>query len=289
MEVKFKNKKLIMGLSIIILLFLILLKFKNNILNNKPNIKHNNIAIYIDNIKKNEIPTKDSGYIFDKYLCSDNEAILNWDNNTWSYNINNIKKVVTCNIYFKKNLDTYLVDKVSVGSFIDYLPPTGKSSVSKTCLNPYANQYSGWRVLSKNGSGINGTVTLVHAGTPECYYHQVGQSAQSLINLNNIGKSYVNSALASTGRSMNCNDLKIYNSNACVNTVIINNDIIKTGTIYYLASAFDNNLLWGANLDVDVASHASNTFGVRPVIELKPGIQKIGGQGTNESPFIISN
>ena len=197
---------------------------------------------------------------------------------------------------YKNCLETNncLVDKVSVGQFVDYTPPIGKSSTSKTCYRTFDNQYSGWRVLSKEGMGLTGKVTLVHSGTPECYYHSINDMS-SVNNLNNIAFSYVNNKLANFGRSINCSDIKTYDVNACTtNNPTIDNDIIKTGTYYWVAylsvgrlecvnykGSVHNNAFYTADY--------SGTLGVRPVIVLKSGIKKTGGNGTNESAFTISN
>ena len=203
-----------------------------------------------------------------------------------------------------------LVDNVNVGQFVGYTSPAGKSGDSKTCVEGNNSQYSGWRVLSKSGTGLSGIVTLVHAGTPECYNAPFSRDElyKGVAVLNNIGNLYVNNELATLGRNMNCNDVKVYDSNACTISYgqTIENDLINIGAPYWLASTQDvqvkkrdsDGIFYyedESRLENVSSSGAVNISfgnilsGVRPVIVLKSGIKNTGGQGTNESPFTISN
>ena len=51
------------------------------------------LAVYVNNEKISNIPLKEDGYIFDKQNSScTNNAVISWDNDTWSpviFNINN--------------------------------------------------------------------------------------------------------------------------------------------------------------------------------------------------------
>lgn len=201
-----------------------------------------------------------------------------------------------------------LVDNVSVGQFVDYIPPVGKSSESNNCNG--TNQYSGWRVLSKSGESRSGIVTLVHAGTPECYNpsYTINDLYYAVDDLNNIGKLYVNNQFATSGRNMNCNDVKVYDPNACTTPSgqSISNDLVTTGSYYWLASTqyvevkkrdSDGTFFYDDECRLESVStsgavnvsRGNSLYGVRPVIVLKSGIKKISGQGTTESPFTISN
>ena len=287
--VKIKNI-IIICILLIIILFSIIMN-KNILSQKKENIKYNGISVYVDSNKQENIPTKDSGYDFDRAMCSDSEAIIDWDSNTWSYSLSNISDAVSCTLYFKAKPADYLVDFASVSQFIDYTPPAGKSSENKTCYADVPNEYSGWRVLSKTGTGITGTVALVHAGTPDCYYHAHGHSTQSIIDINNLGSNYVNTIFARTGRSLDCNDIKTYNSNACANInnfATITNNMVKTNSYYWLASVGGSNDLWNLREEGLISYSYDHSLGYRPVIVLKSGIKKTGGLGTNESPFTIS-
>ena len=187
----------------------------------------------------------------------------------------------------EKMLPKYLVDVANVGQFVDYTPPAGKSSLSTTCFQNYANQYSGWRIFSKTGSGSNGFVTLIHGGTPECYYH-ANNNSLSVDNLNNIASSYINNNLASYARNINCDDVKTFDGSACTKSYpTITNDIILTGSLYYLSS-FTGESLWTVGDFGCVHVNGNYSLGVRPIIILKAGIKKIGGLGTNESAFTIA-
>jgi len=208
----------------------------------------------------------------------------------------------------------YLVDRVKVGDFVNYnagtwtstaAEPTsqggfggytsGKNKSASVTCDGDTPQYSGWRVLNKSGSGASGTVTLVHAGQPECYYRNndayAEDSSTTITNLNNRAKSqYVNSTYATSARSMTCNDLKAFDNTACTTSYpIITNDLIKTGSSYYTSTASDSNGMWSVwyRGDVDDLVLSATSWGLRPVVTLKSGILKTGGAGTNASPYNI--
>ena len=121
----------------------------------------------------------------------------------------------------------YLVDVVEIGDYVDL----GDSL-------EYRNQYSfstgyttatsgaeltGWRVLSKSGTGANGTVTLVSAGTPLTFYHPSGGYSATLLEyLEDLNKQitlvsgstqgFVKNGLSST------NLASVWSSNSRINT-----------------------------------------------------------------------
>jgi hypothetical protein len=58
------------------------------------------LAAYIDNVKSDNIPTANSGYIFSKAECN-NSATATWDYTKWGINIVNTTQTGTkCNVYF---------------------------------------------------------------------------------------------------------------------------------------------------------------------------------------------
>ena len=298
------TKKCVWFFSIIIFLSLILYVYRNKTEKKEFIKKDNRIAVFInDKEVTNGIPSKSSGYIFDRYSCSDSTTILDWDSNNWGFSVSDVGSSVICKLYFKDTPKPYLVDTASVGQFVDYTPPDGKNSSSKSCLtNEFVNKYSGWRVFKKDGSGLTGKITIIHAGTPECY-KKLEEEAKKLnsfqieTEINNIGVSYVNYQLASAGRCLDCNDVKGYDGTACngfckigYDCPIIGNDIIKTGVEYWLSSVYGSTYFYSVFTDGTVQfTWINNSLGVRPVIVLKSGIKNTGGLGTNESPFTISN
>ena len=62
-----------------------------------------NLAIYLENEQTTSIPSKDSGYYFDREKSScTNDAYMNWDSVSWSPIIKNVSNYpVRCNLYFK--------------------------------------------------------------------------------------------------------------------------------------------------------------------------------------------
>ncbi len=197
---------------------------------------------------------------------------------------------------------TYLVDVVQVGDYVAYdagtwtgNEPTGSfgqyeigssKNHSQTC-DGSINQNSGWRVLSKSGSGATGIVTLVHAGTPECYQHD--QSEISISNLNDRAANYyLNATYASNARNINCADIQTYQPNACIfDIATVEEDIFNAGSTYWFADMHGDAPMWLMS-ENNVTSAATRSSGIRPVIELKTGILQIDGTGSPENAYQIS-
>ncbi len=209
-----------------------------------------------------------------------------------------------------KKLTIYLADNVKVGDYVAY----DAGSWDKATANPssygnfggnaantnkgkdvlcYPGQneatlLNGWRVLEINQN--TKTVTLVHAGTPECYYHSGSSSSEqstSINNLNGRGSQYVNQTYATKGRSITKED---------VDKIDITSDLRSHGVRYWLASAYNapSANLWYVYIDGRTLSSCvpwseetgcattsgSYWFGFRPVVELKANI-KTTGKGTD--------
>lgn len=145
----------------------------------------NDIAVFIDEEKKDEIPLKDT-YIFDKAICDD-EVSVSWNYKTWGLNINNLKKKVKCNLYF---ISDPIVDKIktsldtsgkcpSVNADGSVNVTSAESENSLLCSAPdnygtsyyyrgnvsnnyvyFANFY--WRIVRINGDG---SIRIIYDGT----------------------------------------------------------------------------------------------------------------------------
>ena len=99
------HKKRLLLLPILFLTFILvilLVKTKSDVIS--LNIKNENVelAIYLNDEETNSIPSKDSGYYYDreKSTCS-NGAYINWDSVSWSPVVNNMSEYKTrCEIHF---------------------------------------------------------------------------------------------------------------------------------------------------------------------------------------------
>ncbi len=193
---------------------------------------------------------------------------------------------------------------------------TGKAkSQSITCRDSsYANKYNGWRVLDVSSSGV---ITLIHAGTPECYYHEYGYSSFSVKILETASTAsspgdskawtkYGNATYASSVHYMTNEDYNLitkqinkndnyyildndYSNSTCFKKTEstpcgYNNDMIDIGSYYWLASDCNGTSLyyWGA--DDRSVSYSNSSVGVRPVVVLKSGVKfkDDGKKGTSE-------
>ncbi len=138
---------------------------------------------------------------------------------------------------------------------------------------------NGWVVLSV----ANDKVTLVHAGTPECYYHGTDASASTAISkINARASGYINSKYAESARILNCGD----NGVNCVNGTKLTTPYVAesnyyvhiTNTHYFLPTAKSSNVLWGVSYSGTVRGYSEHSFGIRPVVVLKSDVRTTGKQ-----------
>ncbi len=202
----------------------------------------------------------------------------------------------------------------SKGKFDIYDKETSTSAKGKaksqsiTCYSSsYKNKYNGWRVLDVSSSGV---ITLIHAGTPECYNHGYtsgGYSSASVKILETASTSsspgdskawtkYGNATYAQSVHYMTNEDFNLitYQINKNNNYTITdngssnstcygkssstpcgyNNDMIDIGSYYWLASASTTDYLhsWDPGKRYVSCSYEIS-FGVRPVVVLKSGVK----------------
>ena len=133
---------------------------------------------------------------------------------------------------------------------------------------------NGWRVLAKT----NGKVLIVHAGTPECFYHDRLKDGNAAVQkMNERARGYINanyaegaSALSCTSTGMSCN---LGGYVASMN---------QTGTHYYLATvASTGTTLYGVRYDGKVSTYGSRAYGYRPVVVLKSDVKTTGKNSSN--------
>ncbi len=185
----------------------------------------------------------------------------------------------------------YLVDVVNVGDFISYTGNNGCTNCggqSVSCYGGYANTYSGWRVISKSGSGSTGTVSIVAAGTTECIGSDGGTNGAVF---NALAGKYLNTTYAASARSINCNDALPYSAAACTNyTTYVADSMIQPGGFYYFATPYSGStwVYWAIVESGRFNTNGGYTFGLRPIINFKSGVTKTGGSGTNATPYTIS-
>ncbi len=107
----------------------------NNKTTNTVNLKK--YSFYIDDVESESVPTKGSGYIFNKYECTNN-AVVSWDNNTWSANVSNIVlKDVSCKLYFIKESEVIDADKI-------YTITLNYQNDNQDKVNIYEKYKNGW-------------------------------------------------------------------------------------------------------------------------------------------------
>lgn len=219
------------------------------------------------------------------------------------------------------NSDTNIASTVQVGDFVNYsagnwtttdieklgtlyageaLPTSSNpyrfggfkvgdsKDASITPYKPYANTFSqGWRVLSIDGD----TVNIIHAGTPEGYYHSnkinSAYKSEYILNSNTTNTNvtgdiksgvtprdwsmYENTTYAVAGSARSVTYDEMYNVTG--STAATDNTLRKTGSYYWLPRAGSSIYLYYVDGDGSMNGSSGNCFGVRPVVSLKSGIK----------------
>ena len=171
-------------------------------------------AYYIDNTLASEMPKQNTGYIFEKYECT-NEASVEWNYAKWAPIVTNLTKPRTkCTLYFKKtktvntvlgNLEVYeytpdfsksACDNETCGSHEKGIyETTDEDGVTYYYRGSVENNYFyfanlWWRVVRINGDE---TIRLIYDGTTAHKNGEVSEDKKigtSVFNeLNNIGLS----------------------------------------------------------------------------------------------------
>ncbi len=148
---------------------------------------------------------------------------------------------------------------VNKGNSVAYC---GSKSANSTTLK-------GWRVLNVNKD--TKTVTIVHAGQPECYYHGISTS-DSMNRLDARAQStYVNSAYAQSAHAMTKTEIE--------NITDASDTLRKTGAEYWLAAQYsstENYLVYVYKDGGIYGSSGGYSYGFRPVVVLKSTVLTTG-------------
>ena len=168
---------------------------------------------------------------------------------------------------------------------------------SITTTDGGTSTYSGWRVLKVE----NGVITIVHAGTPEGYYHPLvtnyAYKSEYILSGGIRQTSYAN---GSNGR-----DWSMYEDGNLANPGTAHcmtydeayaitgskssteNSLRNTGSYYWLATASDDARLRDVLIDGGIHNNSIKCFGLRPVVSLQSNVKVIGGSGTDTDPYIL--
>lgn len=165
------------------------------------------------------------------------------------------------------------------GTFGGYSNGTPRSKGVNCLASQEGTPKDGWVVLSVS----DGKATLVHAGTPECFYHN--RNASSSISLiNSRANVYLNTTYAESARILNCNDPGV----SC-NQGSSLKDIHVTNTHYYLPTSKDGgSALWSVSYSGRLTGTTQRAFGIRPVVVLRSNVLITGGTGTKSDPYRIA-
>lgn len=184
------------------------------------------------------------------------------------------------------------------GKFGGFTTAISKDS-SITTTNGGTSQYSGWRVLSTNADG---TVNIIHAGTPEAYYHSTpGSSSESILKARDwsmyedCSTNSADSVFAVSG-SAHC--LTYPEAYGIIGADYSYDKLWHTGSKYWFATRGDYytgeglRMCYGNESPVRFNQTGENLndgaqcLGVRPVLKIKSTVKvrSASGQTTHTTP-----
>jgi len=148
----------------------------------------------------------------------------------------------------------------------------------------------GWRVIDIDKT--TGTVSLIHAGTPECYRNEWGRNAESINILNNHDYSmYVNNTFA-TSATIFTKEMaeKVYENNISSGVGFYNleHNVLKSQSHYWFPTPEGTNNLLYVQPGGYVGGAGSYVYGIRPVVKLKSNIIVTEGDGSTSSKYKIA-
>lgn len=162
-------------------------------------------------------------------------------------------------------------------------------------ITPYPNytpKQSGWRILSQNDDG---TYNLIHAGTPEGYYHPYGKynayKSQYIfgagINTNNEDKwDYETIKVRDWSMYENLTYAKEGSARSVTyDEMVANAGLRNIGTRYWLSLAcpsYDAVFLYEVHQPGGISSSGNECAGIRPVVTLKSNIKLIAKEGDTQ-------
>ena len=179
-------KKCLLFLIIISFITLILYNGENNFEKKHNVFKNKGISVFVEGKKVTTgIPTKISGYVFDKYICSDKNVTLDWDNSSWKYNLNNVGGSVSCSLYF--------IEQVNIVNNFEYTGTSQEWLVPKT--GKYKVQLWGAQGGSNNtyfggyGSYVEGNIDLNKDSKLQIWIGEEGKNQRGITTFNGGGSS----------------------------------------------------------------------------------------------------
>jgi len=102
-----EKKKIIFGIMSFVILFLVLVTYKESkVFEDQPKQEESMYAYYVNDEPTNEMPSKDSGLVLSSKSNCNNGVTISWDSSTWSAIVNyqnyrNESKRTKCNLYFE--------------------------------------------------------------------------------------------------------------------------------------------------------------------------------------------
>lgn len=163
--------------------------------------------------------------------------------------------------YNAGNWDDDLIKPTANGTFGGY--KQGNSKNASVACRDGDNAGSGWKVLSISGN----KVTIVHAGIPECYYHDSFKSNANAVSTLDQRASVYKNTFAESARMLKETD---------VANLAQDHAFRKINAYYYLSTASGTNELKFVTTSGRLTQGGANAQGVRPVITLREDVRTTG-------------
>ena len=297
-------KKLV-GFIFVFVIMAVLFNYHGNKNNVLVNYNGNNLKVSIDGVDSDKLPTSGSYYLA-SYSCHSSNTKVSWDKDTYELSISNGNKRgdVSCYLDFQSNPKLSLM---SSGSYVKYVGNNGCSG--KHCNGENANYVdsnnmgycsnsnskyisNGWRIAYVS----DGSAYLVSGGSPECISNAKDLSINAL-KYCNINYAYNGECNVASTWNINSTDYRMItgndiNSSICLNVSSnklcgYNNSLIDNGG-YYWYSYTVNGYGWNPT-NWSITDKINSDMGLRPIIRLDSNVIVIGGNGTYDNPYEISN
>ena len=146
---------------------------------------------------------------------------------------------------------------------------------------------TGWRVLGVTNVNGETNVVLIHASTPECFYHAASSASQATTFMNQRAQGYLDGNFAQAAKALDCTTI----AGTCTENLSFSSsdDLYNIGIHYYLATPKSTtSTLWEVTSNGRITGYSRMSNGLRPVIVLKANIKVTGGDGSQGNPWVLS-
>lgn len=166
--------------------------------------------------------------------------------------------------------ESRLTEKQQDGYYWGFTKGTSKQTGVMCAKRKDTGTRNGWMVLNV----INGQVVLIHAGTPECVFHDRVSTSNVVNVMLERSKHYINSKYATGSTILSC-DTAGFDCNRTQYSLAN----FVTGSSYWIAQNGENNTLFSINNRGLKEGLSYTSSGLRPIVVLSQNVRTTGKSG----------